>query len=96
MTNYAKGARSEKKTRVWLEAQGYWVIEARGSHGAVDLVAINPDRVLLIQVKSGRALGPKEHRLAVDALLAIPIPTIGERWLLSWPKYARTPTVEMV
>jgi Holliday junction resolvase len=96
VTNYAKGTRYEKKSRAWLEERGYWVVEARGSHGAADLVAINHDGVLVIQCKSGRALGPKERGEVIAKLLAIPVPANGQRQLMTWTKYARTPTVEIV
>lgn len=98
---YQKGVRGEKKSRRWLERQGYFVVEARGSHGAVDLVATSVKRLLLVQVKSGRQLTRSEFAAARDALRSIPIPfDDGDgpvtRELHHWPDRAREPVVEVV
>ena len=47
---YRKGYRNEKKSREFLEQQGYWVTEARGSHGLFDLVGIPTDSALGLPV----------------------------------------------
>ena len=51
-TNYRKGYDLEQKARRELEARGYYVVRSAGSHGAVDLVALADDHILLIQVGS--------------------------------------------
>lgn len=52
---YRRGTEREKRTADRLRADGYYVVESRGSHGVADLAAIKPGQVLLIQVKSGDA-----------------------------------------
>ena len=94
--SYAKGVRGEKKTRKWLEAQGYTVIEARGSHGAVDLVGTHMYTVVFVQVKSGRVPSKSEFAEARSRLRDVPIPKACARWLVHWPDYSREPSVEVV
>jgi Holliday junction resolvase len=74
---YRKGYRAEKKVRRILEESGYSVVESRGSHGPVDLVAWNDRYVLLIQVKCNRPPSEKEE----DALRMIPGPSNMQRWV---------------
>ena len=52
MSRYAKGRRLEWLARDALIAQGYTVIRSAGSKGPVDLVAIGPAEIRLIQVKA--------------------------------------------
>ena len=51
--NYRKGRRKEYKIKLQLEAQGYTVLRAAGSHGFADLVAIDNilKKIRLIQCK---------------------------------------------
>ena len=58
--NYVKGVRLERKAKQILEAQGYHVIRAAGSHGFADLVAADDQGVVpvrFIQVKSAKGKG---------------------------------------
>jgi Holliday junction resolvase-like predicted endonuclease len=96
MSNYRRGTRYEKKTRAWLEEQGYWVIEARGSHGAADLIALSDMAVLVVQVKSGRKLSTGERAEMLAKLLKVPVPVNGRRQIVTWTKYDRRPQVEDV
>ena len=52
MSNYDKGARQENQLKKILEAGGAYVIRSAGSKGLFDLVAIFPDYIRLIQVKT--------------------------------------------
>ena len=52
MNNKAKGTRLERKIADLLEALGYDVTRAAGSHGLWDLVATHPTHVRYIQVKA--------------------------------------------
>ena len=49
-----KGKRVEKRCREILEADGYFVVESRGSRGPVDLVAIATKRVQPIELLDER------------------------------------------
>lgn len=52
MSNYSKGVAYERKAKKELEALGYQVTRAAGSHGPWDLIAIPPKgRVRCIQIK---------------------------------------------
>lgn len=96
MTNYRRGARQEKRVKTWLESLGYFVIDARGSHGGADLVALNAEYVRVIQVKSGRRLSTTERAKAIAALRTIPIPPNGTLEMMTMRKYARVPEVEIL
>lgn len=98
MTNrhYAKGTRAEKKSRAWLEARGYFVVEARGSHGPCDLIAFNGLALLVVQVKSGRRPSKADIFEIVQAMQKIPNGLHITKVIHHWPDYAREPTVEVV
>lgn len=49
--NYAKGRNFEYETRDHLRLMGYEVIRSAGSKTKVDLVAIKPGQILLVQCK---------------------------------------------
>lgn len=94
--SYAKGTRGEKKSRRWLEARGFFVVESRGSHGACDLVAIDHTSVRIVQVKSGRKPTTAETLMIVRELYKTPCPANGTREIHYWADYAREPVVEVV
>ena len=48
-----KGKYYERKTREILKKEGYFTFRSGGSRGWADIIAINKERVRLIQVKSG-------------------------------------------
>ncbi len=54
MKLYKKGVRKEYQLKHRLEKLGYFVVRSAGSHGAADLVAINPEtkEIHLIQCKT--------------------------------------------
>lgn len=62
MSHYAVGTRFEHKIRDDLTENGFEVIRAAGSKGSskVDLVALKPGQLLLIQAKRSGVLGPDE------------------------------------
>jgi len=55
MTRYTKGRAREYRTMAILKEDGWLVSRSAASHGAVDVFAAKDGRLLLIQVKSGRA-----------------------------------------
>jgi len=66
MNAKAKGSRRERQARTILEMAGYHVVKAGGSLGVFDLVALGPQRVRLVQVKSNEKPRPAEReRLAL-------------------------------
>ncbi|MCP4900197.1 MAG: hypothetical protein GY906_24765 [bacterium] len=63
MNAKAKGARSERKVRAQLEADGWHVVKSGGSLGLWDLVALHPTgKVRLVQVKTNRKPPKKEMK----------------------------------
>lgn len=52
--NYTSGARAERAVKQAFEARGALVVRSAGSKGKVDLVAIRPDSVWAIQVKTAK------------------------------------------
>ena len=70
LTPYQLGCAFEYRCRDYLRAAGWLVVRAAQSRGAIDLVALKPGAVLLIQCKRGGAFGVDEwnrfYRLARD------------------------------
>lgn len=60
-TRYAKGRSREYRTMAILKRDGWLVSRSAASHGAVDVFAAKGGRMLLVQVKSGRARVKKEE-----------------------------------
>lgn len=60
-TRYEKGRSREYRTMAMLRKEGWLVSRSAASHGAVDVFAARGGRVLLVQVKSGRARVKKEE-----------------------------------
>ncbi|HEV2138658.1 MAG TPA: hypothetical protein VGR53_07425 [Nitrososphaerales archaeon] len=59
--NYVKGRSREYSAMNALKEAGWMVSRSAASHGAVDVFAAKEGRVLLVQVKSGRARATKEE-----------------------------------
>jgi Holliday junction resolvase len=59
--NYVKGRSREYHAMMALKKEGWLVSRSAASHGAVDVFAAKGGRVLLLQVKSGRARATKEE-----------------------------------
>jgi Holliday junction resolvase len=67
MNNYARGANFERTVKADLEAKGYLVIRAAGSHGIMDLVAFkeywtDEGAIWFIQAKTNGKMSPPERR----------------------------------
>ena len=60
-TLYERGRAKEYRTMAILKKEGFKVSRSAASHGAVDVFAAKGGRLLLIQVKSGRARVKKEE-----------------------------------
>lgn len=76
--SYRRGRSAEYRAARDLERAGYLVIRSSGSHSPVDLVAIGPAGVRLIQVKvdsESRTLRPSELEAVREELRALPRPT---------------------
>jgi Holliday junction resolvase len=59
--NYEKGRSKEYKTIDALRKNGWMASRSAASHGAVDVFAAKDGKLLLIQVKSGRARATREE-----------------------------------
>ncbi len=59
--NYQKGRSREYRAMNALKKDGWMVSRSAASHGAVDVFAAKEGKVLLVQVKSGRARATKEE-----------------------------------
>lgn len=60
-TLYEKGRAREYKAMTILKEDGWVVARSAASHGAVDVFAAKGGRLLLVQVKSGKARVKKEE-----------------------------------
>lgn len=85
-TNYSRGADAERRAVEHLERVGYTVIRSAGSHGPVDLVAVGPTGVRLIQVKrdAGGYVSPAVLETAREQLRGIPCPAGVSREIWVW------------
>lgn len=52
--NYIRGTNIEYKIKKDLEKLGYFVLRSAGSHSCVDICAMTPVNILLIQVKRSK------------------------------------------
>ena len=59
--NYVRGRSREYRTLYALRKDGWIASRSAASHGAVDVFAAKEGRILLVQVKSGRARATKEE-----------------------------------
>lgn len=85
-TNYSRGASAEYRAIEHLEGVGYFCVRSAGSHGPVDLVAIGPTGIRLIQVKRVKEgfLSETERETAREALHALPLLPGVSRELWVW------------
>jgi Holliday junction resolvase len=60
-TNYTKGRSREYRAMSALRKEGWMTSRSAASHGAVDVFAAKDGKVLLIQVKSGKARATREE-----------------------------------
>lgn len=67
VNRYAKGREREYRTMGILKREGWLVSRSAASHGAVDIFAAKGGKLLLIQVKSGRA---KVNRKELENLVS--------------------------
>ena len=65
--NYRAGYKGEKKVRRLLESWGFYVVESRGSHGLIDIVAWDYSVMRFISVKVNDYL-PKNERAKLEKL----------------------------
>lgn len=84
--SYTRGRDAEYRAARDLERAGYVVIRSAGSHTPVDLVAIGPAGVRLIQVKvdsESRTLRPSELEAVREELRSLPRPpgVTAELWV---------------
>ena len=68
MTRYEIGKRFEDKVRAGLIADGYVTVRSGGSRSAVDIVALKPGQVVLIQAKRSNPLIPRPERIELVRL----------------------------
>ena len=59
--NYIRGRSTEYRAMLTLKRDGWMVSRSAASHGAVDVFAAKDGRLLLLQVKSGKARATKEE-----------------------------------
>ena len=87
MNRKAKGSRRERQTRDYFLKRGYDVIKAGASLGKYDLVAMNEDRLLLIQCKSNKA-PPWKEKVELMAHQNYP-KKVTTKWLVIWVDHSR-------
>ena len=59
--NYVRGRAREYRALYALRKDGWMASRSAASHGAVDVFAAKDGKILLVQVKSGRARATKEE-----------------------------------
>jgi Archaeal holliday junction resolvase (hjc) len=89
-----KGSHYERRAKRVLEAAGYSVTRAAGSHGLFDLIAIGPTDIRCVQVKGG--MRPTLSRAERIALAAVAMPPNASRELWAFRKHARAPIITTI
>jgi hypothetical protein len=88
----AKGSRNERRTMRLLQAAGYRCTRSGASLGVFDVIAIGPDAVQLIQVKTGKWPSRNEMK----AIQSLPAPPNCRRIVHRWMRGATQPDVSEV
>ena len=78
MNRYRAGRAKEYAARKDLERRGAYVVRSAGSKGCIDLVAIFPEAIWLVQVKYGARSGQWWRDANWGKLLALP--TLKRVW----------------
>lgn len=95
MANYHAGRRAEWRARDILKRDGYHtVIRAAGSKGPCDLIAIAPEAIRLVQVKSGRGISGAER--AELQVLKAQLPRFCSLEVWRFTKGYTEPSVEVI
>lgn len=68
---YRIGRAFEYRTRDDLRKRGYWVLRSPASRSALDLIAIKPGTVLMVQCKRSGALPPGEWNAIYDLAMSV-------------------------
>ncbi len=92
MNTAKKGRRNEHRTKEILEADGYIVTRSAASKGAVDLIGIKEDGILLVQVKTNKGCG----RAELETFRGMKVPACVTKQVYVWKDYQRLPTVMTV
>jgi Holliday junction resolvase len=92
-SNYRAGRDLEYAAAKDLEANGYFVIRAAGSHGLADLIGFKPGEVLVVQCKTDGKMTARQQ--ADLRCLAAMVPGLGgfpliARWAATGPRGGRT------
>jgi Holliday junction resolvase len=87
MTRYQDGTRFEHVVRKQLEEDGYWCTRSAGSKTKVDLVAIKPGQVLLVQCKRDGRCAPAERAAIVSLAQCLPLVAVP---VLAWKHVGST------
>lgn len=80
MSRYDGGADLERAAKKLLEDNGYYVIRSAGSKGAVDLVALKPGEVLLVQCKTDGYVTPAERIVLRKLALSVVATALVACW----------------
>ena len=86
---YARGVRAEYRSRDLLEALGYDVTRAAGSHGPWDLVAVSNSDLILCQVK----LNKPPSKLEREKMQLAKAPYNARKLVHVWKPRASKPLV---
>lgn len=95
----AKGTRLERRIRDWYAQAGFTVFRVAGSFGPVDLLALHPYKLDLVQVKANRWCGPQERQALAALEASLPRcrdcgDRVAEIVQVRWDDYAREPKLQ--
>jgi hypothetical protein len=78
----------------WIPRDGEKPIPVKRDQFASDLLAMNATEIIFVQVKSGRGATPGgTFPEAREKFEAFTFPLSVQRWIVAWPRGARTPRV---
>lgn len=70
-TNYGRGAEFERRVAAALQRDGYQTFRSAGSRGKVDILALKPGQILLIQCKRNGEIEREEWNAVVKMRQAL-------------------------
>ncbi|MCX7641220.1 MAG: hypothetical protein N2Z20_01120 [Elusimicrobiales bacterium] len=103
-----KGNYYKKKTKEFLEKQGFVceyleklqriydkgkIIFVKRDIFASDILAVNKEKIIFVQVKSGSKNTGINYKKAIDEFLKYPFPEFVDRWIIIWKERQKEPQI---
>lgn len=103
-----KGNYYKKKTKEWLEKEGFYceyleklqriytqgrIIYVKRDLFGSDLLAMNGEKIVFVQVKSGSKNTGINYKKAIEEFKKYPFPNFVDRWIIIWKERQKEPEI---